>query len=412
MGQAKLTQSTCEAATRSTSTLFLWDTELTGFGLRVTPAGAKAFIVQYRAGYGRRGQTRRMTIGRYGDGVWTVEGARREAKRVLGIVAAGGDPLEDLRKQQDELRVSELLDLYFAEGCIGNKESTLRYDRARAESHIKPLIGSLKLAMVTRAKIEKLMLDIGAGKTAAKPNKGPRPPSVVRGGKSAANRAVAMLQGAFTFAVKRDLMVANPVIGVKRFKESRKERFLSIAELARMGDALARVETEGANPKGIAIIRLLTLTGARRKEIAGLLWEDLDLERGLVLLGDSKTGKKSFPLAPAAMLVFSNIVPERGSPFVFPAISGDNHFVGEGKLWEKVRAIADLHDVRLHDLRHTFASYGAGNGFGLPVIGAILGHKNASTTARYAHLADSPVRQAVNRIGDTISAHMTRKHGG
>ncbi len=409
MKQTKLTQRTCEAVVSGNSTNFAWDSELKGFGLRVTPTGAKAFVVQYRAGYGRSGQTRRMTIGRYGDGVWTVDAARREAKRILGNVAAGGDPLQELRVKRDELRVSELLQLYFAEGCVGNKERTLRYDRARAESHIKPLIGSLTLTEVTRAKIEKMMIDIADGKTAAKSVAKPRPPAVVRGGKSAANRAVAMLQGAFTFAKMRDLMSFNPATGVKRFKESHKERFLTSKELARFGAALTRVEEDGANPKGVAIIRLLALTGARRNEIASLAWEDLDLEREIIMLGDSKTGKKAFPIAPAAMLILSRIASERGSPFVFPAGRGHSHYVGEGKLWEKVRNLADLNDVRLHDLRHTFASFGAGVGFGLPVIGAILGHKSTSTTARYAHLANDPVKQAVGRIGSTIAAHMTTK---
>jgi hypothetical protein len=141
MDKQKLTQSHCEASKGKDTTYFLWDSEITGFGLRVTPEGAKAFVVQYRAGYGRSGKTRRMTIGRYGDGIWTVEKARREAKRMLGEVATGGDPHAALRENSDALTVAALCDVYFAEGCETKKPLTVQYDKARVEGHIKPLIG-------------------------------------------------------------------------------------------------------------------------------------------------------------------------------------------------------------------------------------------------------------------------------
>jgi integrase len=412
MDGQKLTQRHCEGAESQSKTYFLWDSDVQGFGLRVTHTGTKAFVVQYRAGYGRSGQTRRMTIGRYGNGIWTVEKARREAKRLLGEVATGGDPLGALRANSDVLTVSALCELYFAEGCETKKPLTVQYDKARAEGHIKPLIGKFRLSTVTRADVEKMMRDIAAGKTAHKAKGKARGVSRFTGGKTAATRTVGLLQGIFTFAEQRGLMPSNPAKGIKRYPDVKKERFLSSAELARLGDALAAMQGEGVNPHALNIIRMLCLTGARRNEIAGLEWRAVDLERGAIMLADSKTGKKAFPLAPAAALLLSGLPREVGSKWVFPATSGDNHFSGVNKIWQQARERAKLEDVRLHDLRHTFASFGASSGFGLPVLGAILGQKQASTTARYAHLADDPVKHAAGRIGDTISAHMTRKHGG
>ena len=399
----RLTETRCKEAEPKTSPFFVWDGELKGFGLRIMPSGAKSFIVQYRAGYGRGGRTRRMTIGRYGDARWPLAAARAKAKEILKQAAFGEDPLEDARLQASAMTVTELCDLYLEEGCTTKKPRTVAYDRGRIEGHIKPLIGRMRASDVRRADIERLMRDIASGKTAKAIKGRPRGVSSFKGGKGAATRTVGLLQGIYTFAESRGIVEVNPTRGVRRFKDRKRERFLSGAELAKLGSALAEMEKEGTNPNGLNVIRLLTLTGARRGEIEALSWNEVDVERGLVRLIDSKTGAKAFPLAPAAVSLLKALKKTRHSDWVFPASRGHGHFAGTGKIWNEVRRRAALEDVRLHDLRHTFASFGASAGYGLPVIGAILGHSQAATTARYAHLADDPVNQAAHRIGDEIS---------
>tara|TARA_R110002110_G_scaffold415720_1_gene654282 strand:- start:5507 stop:6757 length:1251 start_codon:yes stop_codon:yes gene_type:complete len=398
----KLTERRCQAAAPGPSPYFVWDGELKGFGLRVMPSGAKSFVVQYRAGYGRRGQTRRMTIGRYADPSWPLQVARNRAKQILKQVAYGEDPLAEARESSASMTVAELCELYLEEGCTTKKPRTVEYDRGRISGHIIPLLGKTRAAEVKRADIERLMRDIAAGKTAKDVRGRLRGVSQFRGGPGAATRTVGLLQGIFTFAEARGIVEGNPTRGVRRFADKRMERFLSGAELASLGNALADLEREGISPNGLNVIRLLSLTGARRGEIESLRWSEVDLERGLIRLTDSKTGAKAFPVAPAAVNLLQSLAKQRHSEWAFPASRGEGHFTGTGKIWAQVRARAKLENVRLHDLRHTFASFGASSGYGLPVIGAILGHSQASTTARYAHLANDPVSQAATRIGDEI----------
>lgn len=400
----RLTESRCKAAAPGQAPLFIWDGELKGFGLRVLPSGAKSFIVQYRVGYGRGGKTRRMTIGRYGDPSWPLQDARNKAKQILKQVGYGEDPLEAQRSHSAALTVSELCELYLEEGCATKKPKTLAFDRGRIEGHIKPLLGSMKAAEVGRKDIERLMREVAAGKTAKSLKGKKRGVSNFRGGPSAATRTVGLLQGIFTFAEGRGIVGSNPTRGIKRFADKKRERFLSGSELAALGKAISELETAGTNPTGLDVIRLLCLTGARRGEIEALRWSEVDLERGLIRLADSKTGAKAFPLAPAALGLLKELNAKKHAEWVFPAARGEGHFNGTGKIWTSVRERAGFHDVRLHDLRHTFASFGASAGFGLPVIGAILGHSQAATTARYAHLANDPVAQAAGRIGDEISS--------
>ncbi len=182
-------------------------------------------------------------------------------------------------------------------------------------------------------------------------------------------------------------------------------RFLNGEELKRLGEALTAAEQAGAHPYGVAIIRLLTLTGARRGEVSTLRWREVDFDRSMLRLERSKTGAKIIPISAGALAILSG-VGRTESEFVFSSSSRSSAYQGVGKVWTDVRKRAELEEVRLHDLRHTFASIGAGGGFGLPVIGAILGHHQPATTARYAHLADDPLRTAVDRISGSISAAM------
>ena len=196
--------------------------------------------------------------------------------------------------------------------------------------------------------------------------------------------------------------------GVKRYPDKKGETFLSPADLAKLGMALAEMETEGANPSAIAIIRLLAFTGARKNEIASLKWSELDLERGYLRLGDSKTGAKVIPIGAPAREVFAAQSAINNSPYIFPASTGEKQFQGVERVWAKVKTRAGFPKLRLHDLRHSYASMGLARGDALPVIGAILGHTDVKTTSRYAHLADDPVRQAADGISESIKAALTQ----
>jgi len=380
---------------------FLWDSELAGFGLKVTPAGRKVYLVQYRLG-GRRGRTRRFTIGRHGS-PWTPDQARKEAKRLLGEVAAGRDPAESKTEARHDHSMNELCALYLGEGCSTKSETTLVRDRSRIESHIKPLLGSKRLKSISRADVERFHQDVADGKSARNVKTRRRGRSIVCGGKGAANEALALLSAILSFAVNRNLISTNPAIGVKRYKRERLQRFLSPEELARLGASLAEAERNNMNPVAIAAIRLLALTGCRKSEILTLKWEHIDYERGCLRLPTSKTGAKDVPLGRPALDLLADLPRWEGNPYVVPGANG-KHFVGLQKVWEKVRRAADLEDVRLHDLRHSFASVAVAGGDSLYIVGKVLGHREARTTERYAHVRDDPVRDVADRTATNIAS--------
>lgn len=224
-----------------------------------------------------------------------------------------------------------------------------------------------------------------------------------RGGKGAATRTVGLLGGIFTFAQERGFVATNPVRGLKRYKDNRRERFLSAAELAKLGDLLTTLKKDGADPRHIAIIRLLLLTGARKNEIAQLRWSEVDVEKGLLRLKDSKTGPKVIRLGAAAKSLLTAL-PKEHAKWVFP----DRRHVDRPTsnldwAWVKIRNKVELSDVRIHDLRHSFASIGVAGGEGLVLIGKLLGHEHVATTNRYAHLSDDPLQAAADRISERVA---------
>jgi integrase len=331
----------------------------------------------------------------------TAEEAREKAAAVLAQVAAGGDPQVTKSERREELTMADLCDLYMAEGTALKKASTLQIDRIRIARHIKPRLGRMKITDITRRDIERLMVDVGLGHVRGEAT--PR----TRGGIHAAARTVGLLGGIFTFAVERDLLRANPVRGVKRYKDNRRDRFLSPAELARLGDVLTQLETDGGDPRHLNIIRLLALTGARKNEIARLRWSEIDREHGLLRLSDSKTGAKITRLGTAALELIKSL-PPNGSPWVFPDRRHPERPIGNlDWAWVGIRKRAGLDDVRIHDLRHSFASAGLAGGEGLPLIGKLLGHSHIATTSRYAHLADDPLRAAADRISERVAASLS-----
>jgi len=390
----------------------IWDQELSGFGLKVFPSGVKTFFIRYRAhGGGRTAPVRELKIGNFP--IVTPDMARAKARSILASVQVeGADPAVNLQRKRAEITVAQLCDLYLdpVSGCSGKKPSTLRTDRSRISAHIKPLLGDLKVGAVSARDVQRFKRDVEQGRARRSEKWGPRAVSVVRGGRGAATRTLGLLGGIFSWGVREGHVESNPVAGVERAKDGQSERFLTSTELARLGESIEQAAREGVTGKGLAVIRLLTLTGARKGEIEALRWSEVDFERGCLRLGDSKTGQKVVPVGAGPLAILSGLADDRDedSPFVFPAY-GDHlmHYTGTPKVWFRVRDMACLSDVRLHDLRHTFASLAAARGESLLMIGKLLGHADVKTTARYAHLADDPVRRAADNIAAAACAALS-----
>ncbi|MEE9453506.1 MAG: site-specific integrase [Paracoccaceae bacterium] len=405
----KLTKRSIDAAHPMKKRYIIWDEELKGFGLRVETSGVKSLLVRYRPGGGRKAPLKQITLGRFG--VLSADQARMKAKSILGKIADGGDPMSLRNKARGEMTIAELCALYFLEGTGTKKETTLASDDGRVRRHINPLLGRRQISTIVKADVERFMRDVAKGKTAGVFKTGPRGRAVVRGGKGTATKAVGLLGAIFTFAVDRGLVPINPVRGVKRYPDNKNQNYLSLDDLRRLGKVLDELEAEGSSPTGIACIKLLALTGARKSEITKLRWENVDFANSYIYLDDSKTGAKIIPLGRVALKVLSEQPRLKNVPWVFPSdrAAGETNYQGIEKIWHKVRVKLDMPKVRIHDLRHSFAAVGATSGHSLPIIGAILGHREVSTTQRYAHLADLPVKQATNTIADKISAAMTGK---
>jgi len=374
------------------------------------------FFVEYMKAPGQR---RRMVLDSYG--VITPGKARKRAKVELGKASAGADPLEERRKkavdaQERKVRSTTLTDLwnrYLPEyvehpaprdrkGCKPLSKRAADGYRWLWKTTIKPKLGSQRIDTLNREAIEGFHDSI-----ADKPYK--------------ANRALQLLSGMLTFAVRHKLIASNPARGVTQFPEERLQRFLSSSEVK----ALAKALTVAENPpkaadgeeqiktepwQALAAIRLLLLTGARKIEVLTMKWEDLDLERGIWNLPTSKTGAREVRLSPPAVDLFQELDQFKGNPYVLPAQRGNKHFVGLQKVWERVRTAAGLEDVRIHDLRHSFASEALGAGLSLRVVQQLLGHAEIRTTERYAHLERDAVREAADRVGAALSAKLGTKN--
>lgn len=419
MAQDRLTKTVVDKLEPRDKDYFVWCGKLAGFGVRVWPTSRKVFVVQYRAG-GRDAPTRRKSLGVYGT--VTIDEARKAAEDYLASAQLGNDLVGKERQARAVMTVNQLCDDYIKHGMTTKKPSTIKTDIGRINGHIRPLIGKKKINSLTRRDVEQLLQDVAAGKTArdARTDKGR---SIITGGKGTATRTVRLLGGVFTYAINHGLVEANPCAGVKVFKDGSKERFLSQHELNSLARTLEEAESIGLpwtlrpsakskhrpkeenmravmSPHVVGAIRLLLLTGCRLREILHLRWSEVDIERGLLNLPDSKTGRKSVFLSDAAIEVLEAL-PKVGTY----VIAGDDPHKPRADLkrpWRRISEHAGLLDVRIHDLRHTFASIGAAQGLSLQVIGKLLGHKSPETTARYAHLTEDPLRRAVGEVSKSI----------
>jgi len=405
----RITKRLVDGLAPEATNVVVWDSEVKGFGVVCTPKGAKSYVLQYVVGSGRGAPKRRFTIGRHGS-PWTPETARSEAKRLAGIVEAGGDPLAKRQADREVLTVSELCELYFAEGATHKKASTIKADKARVAHHIKPLLGRKRIDQLVRGDVERLMVAVTDGKTAVTVPKEERPAgSLARGGAGVAAQCVTLLGTLLAFAIRREMITRNVAHGVDKAKIRKIERFLSEQEIADLAEALRKEEEAAGNPYPAAAIRLLMLTGCRRSEIINLRWDQVNLEHRLLLLADSKTGKKSVYLSAPALALLDSLPKVKGNPHVIAGALKGSALSGIDKIWVRVRGAAGLDDVRLHDLRHSFASIGVLGGLSLPVLGKLLGHSKVTTTERYAHLSADPIRAANEAVGARIAAAMKSK---
>jgi integrase len=398
--RSRLTKRRIDAAKKGPARRILWDSELIGFGLSLSATGCKSYILKYR----HRGQQRWFTIGRHGS-PWTVEGARKEALRLLGEVARGVDPAVGKQADRRGQTVAQLCDQYLREGVGHKKASTLTVDRGRIECHIKPLLGGKRVDAVTRTDVEQMRDAVKAGKTAIAAGEERQAGSLPRGGAGAAAQTMALLSAILTFAINRGLRETNPCHGVKRQPTKKLTRFLSEAEIGRLATSLDDYVTRGGNAYAIAAIRLLLLTGCRRGEILSLRWDVVSVEQRCLNLGDSKTGAKTVYLNAPAVALLQALPRIDGNPYV---IAGERrqHLQSLDKVWRAVRVSARISDCRLHDLRRSHASIGVSSGASLPIISKLLGHASPSMTARYSHLAEDPVRATSEAIGARIAAAM------
>lgn len=387
----KLTKTVADGATyqgNGQSRCVLWDDSLPGFGLRVYPSGKKSFVVFYRAGR----QQRLMVLGSFG--VLTVQQAREKAKKMLASVLDGADPVDARQQERTVPIVAELADRYLRVHARPKKKAaSVEADERLLRLYVLPALGRRTVGSLDTEDASKLHHSLHT-----KPIQ--------------ANRVLALFSKLMSLADRWGMRTpgTNPCRLVERFRETKRERFLSSAELAQLGKVLAEAERDASeHVSAILALRLLLLTGARKNEILALRWEEVDFQRSCLRLQDSKTGKKVIPLGEAALELLASALREEGNPYVCFGEKAGQHFIGLQRPWQRLRKKAGLPAVRVHDLRHTHASVGAGAGFGLPIIGRILGHTNPSTTARYSHLADDPLQQAVNHIAGEIAAHLSRR---
>lgn len=360
------------------------DTEIKGFGAR-RQKDSISYFVKTRI----NGRQKWLTIGRHGN-PWTPETARKEALRLLAQTVSGRDPSRERPREVSKRSFAEVASSFLSTYGRRLKPSTLETYGYLIRLQLIPAFGTRPVEQISKADVASFH-----AKWADKPR--------------TANHALAVMSKIMSWCERQGLRPegSNPCLGLERYKERRRERFLTPDELRRLGRVLDEAEeTRSQNLFVVAAIRTLILTGARLSEVLTLKWDYIDTGRRLILLPDSKTGAKPIPLNQPTINLLERLPRVRGNPYVFVGHVKGSHLVNIQKPWRAIRDAAELGDLRLHDLRHSFASVAVASGGSLPVIGRILGHAQPQTTARYAHLGDDPVAQLSEMTSEFIARAM------
>lgn len=379
----------------------VYDDGVIGFGLRITQAGARAFVLDYLY----EARKRRLTIGSWPD--WSVAAAREQAKRYKREIDQGRDPLA----QRDERRlaptIKDLIERYLDEHGPRLAKNYARDQRNMLNNYVLSKWRDRKVVDIRPADVDALLAEIAKGR--ARPSKtktkqkrlkplAPSKPTPIQ-----ANRVGGIIRKMFNLAIRWEMRADNPASGFIRNPESPRERFLDLEEIARLSQALA----DHPNRRGADVIRLLMLTGARRGEALNARWEQFDLDRGVWTKPAATTKQRRLhrtPISRATVALLRTVrarVP-KNCPWVFPGDVDGQPLIEIKRFWDDIREMAELPGVRIHDLRHTFASLLVSGGMSLPMIGKLLGHTQVQTTQRYAHLFDDPLREGLDQIGDIL----------
>lgn len=384
----KLTKRSVEAIESADKDVLVWDGELAGFGVRVKPSGVRSYVVQYRNSQGR---SRRYTIGRHG--IFTADQARKEAVQLLADVRRGTDPAAERDAARKAPTVNELCDRYFEEHvAVHNRPRTAHEIRRLLDKHIRPSLGKLKAASVTRHDVIKFHQALDAT---------PR----------LANHVVAVLSKLFSLAELWGIRAdgSNPCRLVKRFPENKRGRFLSEAELGRLGKALEESERNSSEmPAVVAAIRLLALTGCRLSEVVNMQWKHIDFDAGFLLLPETKVGDRVQLLGSEALRLLKSTRCDDGSPFVLHGRDPSRPLRGNTvqQAWRRIRIRAAIQDARLHDLRHTVGTYAGHANANAFLVRDIMGHKSLAMTDRYVARDNKVLRSLSNRVQSRISQAM------
>jgi integrase len=382
---SKLTKRSVDATEPQATEYFVWDSEIPGFGLRVLPSGRKGYVVQYRVGK----RSRRISLGPCS--VLTCEQARSRAIAVIATAKQGKDPAAKRDATRNAITVKDLAERFDREHiAIRVKASTAKEYRRNLSRFILPALGRLSVTDISRADVAKFHHDL-------------------RHIPYQANRCLEVVSKMFNLAEMWGLRPdgTNPRKHIRKYPEEKRERFLSAAELRRVGEVLREMEDEDIElPSAILAARLLIMTGCRLNEIMTLKWSYVDLEGRLLRLPDTKTGARIVHLGQPAVELLQTATRIEDNPWVIYGTLPGKNLSDLQPFWQRARARAGLKDVRIHDLRHTFASTAVAAGQGLPMIGKLLGHTQVQTTARYAHLAAEPVKLATDSVADSLRQAM------
>ena len=363
-----------------------WDRELTGFGVRVYPTGSKVYIAQARGPEGPK----RVAVGRHG--VINADEARKRAAHIIARIKAGEEAIPKPMKPGGGPTVAELCARYLTEYVsVRCKPGTAALYRSVIDRHVLPALGRAPLAALSRARVAEFHESLY------------ETPAV-------ANMALRILSSMYRLAAGWGMVpegASNPCKALVKYPERRRERFLTDSEFTRLGEALDEMEARGGvSASAVAAIRLLALTGCRRSEILGLRREDVAFEAGELRLPDSKTGARAVALPPQAVELLAGLLSAHDGPWVIPGRKPGTRLANVDEVWRETRKRAGLEGVRLHDLRHSYASRALALGEALPVIGKLLGHSRLETTARYAHLARDSAQEAAGRVAASIAEDM------